>query len=258
MTAPNLGVRKGRRVQLQSRVIEHAFEELAQSLRVLLEADFRANHGGLLLVDRFEAVGNIENALSSVLNAFHCLYDAIEKQLGSNPVNWYESGPLALVLAIRNARHHNKANRIRTLYTYHTQETENIQHMEQYVLVDFVTPGEGADTFDVYLSWKDFKYLLEMPEKESRVRQLTSKMIKEYIDVEKFPKYSAYYGMDESRVFFNIIPLFVNAAATIVPLIRQYCGSKSMESKFFAEHFSAVVHADTKNHDVNCCLFSLS
>ncbi len=135
-----------------NRLIEHAFEELCQSLRILLEADFRANRGGLLLVDRAEAVGNIETALTSVLNAFHSLNDAIKKQLGSNPINWYETGPLAVVLAIRNARHHNKANRIRSLYTYHTQEAERIQHMEQFVLVDYPIPDEGADTFDVFIS----------------------------------------------------------------------------------------------------------
>jgi hypothetical protein len=243
---------------LHNRAIEHSFEELAQSLRVLLEADFKANRGGLLLVDRAEAVGNIENALSSVLNAFHSFYDAIEKQLGSNPINWYESGPLAIVLAIRNARHHNKANRIRTLYTYHTQEAEHIQHMEQYVLVDFVTPDEGADTFDVYMSWSDLKFLLDMPPTESRVRQPTSTAIREYLDTEKFLEYSNYYDLEESRVFFNIVPLFVNAAATIVPLIRKYCGSGSTESTFFADHFSTVVHADTKHHDVNCGPFVLA
>ncbi len=243
---------------MYSKAIEHAFEELAQSLRVLLEADFKANRGGLLLFDRAEAVGNIENALTSVLNAFHSLYDAIEKQLGSNPINWYESGPLAIVLAIRNARHHNKANRIRTLYTYHTQEAEQIQHMEQYVLVDFVTPDEGADTFDVYLSWADLQLLLEMPTSESRVRQLTKDAIREYLDTGKFVEYSNYYHLEESRVFFNVVPLFVNAAATIVPLIKQYCGSGSTESKFIAEHFSTVVHADNKHHDVNCGPFVLS
>jgi hypothetical protein len=243
---------------LYSRAIEHAFEELAQSLRVLLEADFKANRGGLLLVDRAEAVGNIENALTSVLNAFHSLYDAVEKQLGSNPINWYETGPLALVLAIRNARHHNKANRIRTLYTYHTQEAEHIQHMEQYVLVNFVTPDEGADTFDVYLSWSDFKFLLEMPSSESRIRQVTDTSIREYLDTAKFVEYSKYYGLEESRVFFNVVPLFVNAAATIVPLIKVHCGTDSTESHFFAEHFSTVVHADTKHHDVNCGPFVLA
>ena len=243
---------------MYNKAIEHAFEELAQSLRVLLEADFKANRGGFLLVDRAEAVGNIENALSSVLNAFHSFYDAIEKQLGSNPINWYESGSLAIVLAIRNARHHNKANRIRTLYTYHTQEAEKIQHMEQYVLVDFVIPDKGADTFDVYLFWSDLKSLLDMPSGESRVRQPTSTAIREYLDTEKFPEYSNYYDLEESRVFFNVVPLLVNAASTIVPLIKQYCGSGSTESTFFADHFSTVVHADTKHHDVNFGPFDMA
>ena len=126
----------------RDRLIENAFEDVAQSLRILLEADFLANHQGLLFADRAEAVGNIETALSSVLNAFHSLYDAI-KQLGNNPIDWYRTGSLATILAIRNARHHNKANRIRTLYTYHTQEAERLDRMAQYVYVDFPSPEES-------------------------------------------------------------------------------------------------------------------
>jgi hypothetical protein len=68
---------------------------------------------GLLAVDRQEAVGNVETSLSSVLNAFHSLYDAIEKELGDHSVDWYSTPELATVLALRNARHHNKANRTR-------------------------------------------------------------------------------------------------------------------------------------------------
>jgi hypothetical protein len=60
-------------------LITFAFDDLAQSLRVLLEADYHARR--LLFVDRAEAVGNIETALSSVLNAFHSLSDAIDAQL---------------------------------------------------------------------------------------------------------------------------------------------------------------------------------
>jgi len=93
-----------------SKVIEHSFEDLSQSLRVLLEADFKANRGGLLFVDRAEAVGNIETGLTGVLNSFHSLYDAIGKQLEKSPIDWYKSAPLAIILAIRNARHHNAAN----------------------------------------------------------------------------------------------------------------------------------------------------
>ena len=57
--------------------ISDAFEDLSHALRVLLEAHLRAN-GGLLQIDRAEAVGNIEAGLSGVLNAFHSLYDATD------------------------------------------------------------------------------------------------------------------------------------------------------------------------------------
>lgn len=240
-----------------SRLIEHAFEELAQSLRVLLEANWRANHNGLLMVDRAEAVGNIETALTSVLNAFHSLHDAIEKQLGTNPVDWYATGELATILAIRNARHHNKANKIRTIYTYHVHEAERIQHMEQYVFVDYITPDEGADTFDVYISWSDLDEFLSLPQSESRLRPQTCGVIRDYLDYSKHQQYAEYYELPESKVFINIVPLIVNAAASIVPHIKNYCTGDSTESESFSDHFSTVVKADTHNHEVLCGPFVL-
>lgn len=239
------------------KIIKHSFEELSQSLRVLLEADINANRKGLLFVDRAEAVGNIETGLTGVLNSFHSLYDAIGKQLEKSPINWYKSAPLALILSIRNARHHNAANRIRTLYTYHTQEARSIKHMEQYILVDFPCSDEGADTFDLYVSWIDLKDLLSLSEKETRIKEETRKIIKEYLNSKQFVEYSKYYRLDESKVFFNIIPLFVNAAATIVPLIKDYCGSESTEASFFISHFSTVIQANTKDHEVTCGPFVL-
>ncbi|WP_025998430.1 hypothetical protein [Xanthomonas phaseoli] len=64
-----------------------AFDDFSHALRALQEADYRAN-SGLLVVDRAEAVGNIENAWSSVLSAFHSLYDAMEKDPKSI-LDWY-------------------------------------------------------------------------------------------------------------------------------------------------------------------------
>jgi hypothetical protein len=240
-----------------SKIIEHSFEELSQCFRVLLEAHLNANPGGLIFVDRAEAVGNIEAGLTGLLNSFHSLYDAIGKQLEKSPIDWYKSAQLAIILAIRNARHHNAANRIRTLYTYHTQEAKSIQHMEEYILVDFPCSDEGADTFELYVSWLDLKNLLSLSEKETRIKEDTKKIIKEYINTAQFIGYANNYKLDESKVFFNIIPLFVNAAATIVPLIKNYCGSKSVEAKLFASLFSTVTQANTKDHEVNCGPFVL-
>lgn len=233
-----------------------AFEGLAQSLRVLAEANMRALGGGLLQVDRAEAVGNIEIGFDSVLNAFHSLYDAIEKQLGAHPVNWYATPQLSTILAIRNARHHNKANRIRTLYTYHAQ-TERPSQLASYVLVDFPSPEEGADTLELYVSWSDLDTLLSLPQPESRLRAEVCGEIRGYLNSSSFIKYAEYYELPESSLFINATPLVVNAAATIVPHIGDFLRSLSFESEFFADHFTHVKQAVTSEHEVDCGPFSL-
>ncbi|MGE4505969.1 MAG: hypothetical protein AB7D51_11525, partial [Desulfovibrionaceae bacterium] len=176
-------------------LITSAFEDLAQSLRILLEADARANRFGLLVTDRHEAVGNIESAVSSVLNAFHSLRDAIQKENKEGDIDWNKIDALAFICAVRNARHHNKANKIRTIYTYHAQEADNPLQLEQYVLVDFPAADESGDTFDVYLSWADLNALLELPRGESRLSSETCTLIRGYIGSDLFEKYSSFYGL---------------------------------------------------------------
>jgi hypothetical protein len=90
--------------------------------------------------------------------------------------------------------------------------------MAQYVYVDFPLPEKGADTFDVYMSWADLRHLLSLPESESRIRPDTGTVIRHYLSSEKFNGYASNYELSESRVFFNIVPLFVDAAAKIVPV----------------------------------------
>lgn len=238
-------------------LIDHAYDDLAHSLRVLLEAHHRANHGGLLHVDRAEAVGNIETALGAALNAFHSLYDAIETQLGQHVIDWHRTAELATILAIRNARHHNKANKIRTLYTYHAHGSWQISKIRQYVLIDFNSPEEDADTFDLHLSWADFDMLLSMSPRESRIRDASCKMIREYLGTGNYEAYAEYYGFGKERVFFNIVPLIVNAAAVITPLIKPYLTGLSMESRFYATLFEDMIPADTKHPDVTCGPFFL-
>ncbi len=236
-------------------VIAIAFEDLAQSLRVLLEAYHRAEAQGLLQVDRPEAVGNIETGLSSVLNAFHSLYDAIEKQLGVQPVDWYGTPELALLLALRNARHHNKANKIRTLYTYHAHESTRPNDVSEYVLVDFPLSEEGGDTFDVFLSWIDLDAFLNMS--DNRLRRGVPDAIRQYLRSQLFAGYATQHELDESRVFFNITPLIVNGALAIVPHIHGHLRPLSTESEFFAEHFKTVGQAATSTHEVTCGSVSL-
>lgn len=234
-----------------------AFEDLSHALRVLLEADLRANRHGLMQTDRAEAVGNIENGLASVLNAFHSLYDVTEKELSSSAVDWYATPELATILALRNARHHNLARKVRTLYTFHLQESKNPGRLSQYVLVDFPAAEQEADTFDVYLSWTDLDQLLSMPKAKNRLRPEVCISVRKYLAAEKFASYANYYNQPVSRVFFNFVPLVCNAAIKIVPHLQGIVAPQSLESDLYLSLFSDMQPGDIKNHEVNCGPFAL-
>ncbi|MGL4767514.1 MAG: hypothetical protein ACRCV6_05485 [Formosimonas sp.] len=233
-------------------LITDSFEDLAQALRVLLEADRRANHDGLLQIDRAEAVGNIETALASTLNAFHSLYDALDKVGQSNLIDWYNTPELATVLVLRNARHHNQAKKIRTMYSYYAQEAKKVGHMEMYVLVDFPSGDADGDTFDVYLSWADLSSLLNLPQTESRIRPSIAQAIRDYLGTDKYRHYAEHFQQEEDQVFFNVVPLLVNAATKVVPKIKTMVSPRSTESEIFISLFEDLSPADTKNPDVNC------
>ena len=231
--------------------ISDTFEDLAHALRVLLEADFRAKAGGLLHVDRAEAVGNIESALAGVLNSFHSLYDATSKD-GSLSIDWQATPELSTILALRNARHHNHAKKIRTLYTFYNQEAEKVGRMETYVLVDFPATEDGGDTFDLYLSWKDLKHLLSMPQSTTRIRLANAEAIRKYLGAGRFAAYAKGYDQSEDRVFFNIVPLICNAAAILVPKIFSLVTPQSTESQTYLWLFSDMPQSDTSKPEVNC------
>jgi hypothetical protein len=233
-------------------MISDAFEDLAQALRVLLEANWRAHADGmsLLLSDRPEAVGNINAGLNAVINGFHSLYDAIEKQLGKTVIDWYGTPELATILAIRNARHHNKANKIRHLYDFHARTALRPSEPRRYVVIDFAAQEDGADTFDVPLSWSDLRDYLLLPKEDSRLRPASASIIRTYLKADRFSEYARIRNLPEERVFFNVVPIVVDAASTIVPLIKPHIKFNSTESDAFGSHFSTL-EKGTREHEVN-------
>jgi len=230
-------------------LLNPAFEDLAQAMRVLLEANWRAHSDGLLFVDRAEAVGNIETGVNAVVNALHSLSDAMQKQLPESP-SWYDIPETAVLLAVRNARHHNKANKIRNLYNVHVQETDDPAEMRDYIVVDFPAEEEGADTFDVYLSWADLDEFLSLPSRESHIRAPAVQSVRAYLDADQFRRHAQQYEMPLGRVFFNLVPLIVNAMIKLTPFFDGHINPKSSEARTFSTLFRYVLPASTKMHDV--------
>lgn len=241
---------------MKKALLNQAFDDLAHGLRRLLEADYHANRGGLLFTDRAEAVGNIESALTAALNAFHSLYDILADEPEAPGKKWYGIGPLALILAIRNARHHNKANKIRSLYTLHVQEAKKIDRMEMYTLVDYPR-RDSFHGFDVFLSWADLKYLLEMPEKQSLIKAHTREAIEEYLGCDKFAGFARHFGEPENKVVFNIVTVLTDGGIALMPFVSDVLEPLSVESETFKRLFETSPQSDRTTPDYTCGPFVL-
>ena len=237
-------------------MLTHSFEDLAQAFRVLIESYFKLNQ--LITVDRPEAVGTIETAINAILNAFHNLYDMMNK-ITPSAVDWYATPELCMILAIRNARHHNLANRIRSIYKYHAQICKNPTDIKEYAYIDFPAPPEeiGGDCFDLLISWGDIENLLSLTKKQSRLRNGTRELIRAYVNADKFESKTKSKGLSLDEIFINFVPLCLNAGVAILPFVKNYVKPDSVEAKHFLWHFEHVRPALTKIPEYNVLKFSL-
>lgn len=237
-------------------MLTHSFEDLAQTFRVLLESDWKFKQ--LVSVDRPEAVGTLETAINAKLNAFHNLYDLMLQELG-NPIDWYSTPQLCVILAIRNARHHNKANRIRSIYNFHAQTCDSPQDKKQYLYVDFpANPEEdGGDFFDVPLSWADLDLFLSLARNESRLRPEVRDLVRAYINADVLEAEAEKVGINKAQIFFNFVPLTLNAGIALEPYIKDHVTPSSVESKSFLDLFGSIGAAVTTRHEYKIFEFSL-
>lgn len=237
-------------------MISESFEDLAQALRIFLEAYLKMDR--LLAIDRAEAVGNMEGAFKDVLNSFHSLYDSLQKE-PTITIDWYAIAPLALVLAIRNAKHHNLVNKIRNIFNYHVSTHDDPSDESEYLLVDFPAPPEeeGGDCFDFYISWSDVDDLLMLPRQRSRLRDGTRALVRDYLHADKFERIAGKEGVPRERLFINSVPLVLNAGIAVGPHIKDLVEPVSTEGKHFLWHFENVHRAVTNDHEIKKLLVSL-
>lgn len=239
-------------------MLTHSFEDLAQSFRMLLEAHYSLNR--LLHVDYPEAIGTLEGGINTQLNAFHNINDAIQKNKEIK-FDWHTTPELRVLLAIRNARHHNKANRIRTLFNFHRYESNKPQDIAHYFYVDFPAPPEeeGGDFFDIPISWGDLDLFLSLPQKESQLHPEVRGLIREYLNADSFEHQANELGLSKDKIFINFVPLTLNAGIAIYPYIADHIepDPDSTEASYFLHHFKTTHPALTKKHETGVIAFKL-
>lgn len=221
--------------------VSEAFDGFSHALRINTEHLMRAPK--LLQVDPQECAGNLDQGLSAILSAFHSIYDAA-KDDSRIVFEWNRTAPTATLLAIRNARHHNHANRIRSLETFFTRGCQ-AGRSKNYGLVTYGPPPEvGEPSFIQAISWEDTDSLLNMPHKASHLSAERVATIYSYVGGEAM---SAFASLHDARlpIFFDALPLVVNAAKAVVTVLEPHIETLSVESETFLDHFKRVASVDT-------------
>ncbi|MEF0943030.1 hypothetical protein [Rhizobium sp. BR 362] len=232
--------------------ISEAFDSFAHALRVNTEHLIRAPE--LMKIDPQEAAGNLDQGLSSILNGFHSIYDAANDDPRIS-FAWNREPTTATLLAIRNARHHNHAHRVRSLEGYFTRAGR--AHLSRDY--DLVTYGEGdgeAPLFVQALSWSDISDLLDMPFDMTRLSAAKVGAIRAYLGADCIATHIA-AQTSNTPVFFDMLPLIVNAAKAAIAVIEPYLEIYSMEGEGFKEHFEEVGVIDTSVLNFRVCTFRL-
>jgi hypothetical protein len=206
-------------------MIEQSFDDLSHALRIFGEHCYRFNE--LALIDKDEAIGNMDIGFNGILNAFHSLYDA-RNQAGG--IDWYSFNEFLFVAAVRNARHHNNANKIRQLYNKYWPGTEKVPRI---LLINPSPPEPMPIGHEYYVSLSDLDELLKQDRRINRLPANAHNRIHDYLNWEGIEAFRRSQEIVLDAVFYNAIPLIVNACKKIYPDISGHLSGKSLESRSF-------------------------
>lgn len=218
-------------------MISDRFEDFAQALRVFIEQKLRFRE--LFLIDGPEAVGNLEHAIKGILDSFHSLYDAVGRTPGVE-FDFYGQPCSAFMLHFRNAKHHNKANGVRSAYRFAQSNAD----VDPYLLVDFPANAseEGGCFVDHFVSWSDYcRYLTQLPD---RHRGAAEGLIRAGVHADEFDQFAFSEGYSLAQVFINVIPIIIGAGTECIPTLAPHIHPESVEATYFLSHFQEVGIAD--------------
>lgn len=222
-------------------MISNRFETLAQAFRVFAEQQLRFRQ--LFLIDAPEAVGNLDHAIDGILNAFHGLYDAAKLE-AIGAFDFYADPICAFVLRLRNARHHNQANGVRSIYRRARDEVSRID----YLLVTFAAGRneEGGAFAEHYLAWSDILTVLDL-QSDKYAASITAG--RDAIGAGKFETWCRAHGYSERQIFINIIPILSAAGSACISALAKYIEPRSVEAEAFLSIFQNAQPADFDQQD---------
>lgn len=225
-------------------MLTEQFDTFSHALRINIE--HLLQFYSLYETDKDEAVGNVEQGFTSVLNSFHSLYDSARaKQEILGNTNFYDIEEIACVLALRNSRHHQAARPIQGMFKDLRNRYKEYLPDVKIALVDCKN-SEGSRFAEYYLSANHFLEYLNLPSKETRLHTKTKNLIAGYLPLKEIVEEAQQIIGNSVNIYINGIPLVINAGIKIFPTIQNYINPISFESKHFFGLFQEVTITSPK------------
>lgn len=222
-------------------MISDRFESLSQAFRIFAEQSIRLQ--ALFLIDAPEAVGNVDHAIDGILNAFHGLHDAVKIE-ANDAFNFYGDPLCAFALLLRNARHHNQANGVRSIYRRARGEDAPID----YLLVNFAAGAgeEGGGFAEYYVAWADVLIAMDLQPRRYAASVAAGR---EALRADEFERWCAEHGYSNHQIFVNLIPILSAAGSACTRPLREHIQPQSVEAEAFLNIFQNVEPADFSQQD---------
>lgn len=232
-------------------VIKLAFDKLSNSMRMY--SNICAGFDRLKLVDREEAIDNLDRAFESKLEAFHSLYDVSKSEF-----DYFNNADTSLLIMIRNAIHH----RDHTLFHSWNYEMFHNNGLEKnggaaFLMASHIV-NDGLYTSRYFYKLDDIldriddsrgSPYLENKMGENNRKKLSKKLSGElyFNSVVSQAKSERYPGR---QVYINIIPIFISAMSKVFCHFRDKGVDFSrFDSEVYVNHFSKISGMDFKNID---------
>lgn len=227
-------------------ILQQAVKKLANSMRIYVEThiDFQR----LVLIDKEEAIDNLDRAFESKLEAFHSLYDVSKDYL-----DYFAHGDTASLILMRNAIHH----RDHLLFKSWNQEMALDDGFKnhlgaEFLLVDYPNLGSPSKMRYLY-KLEDFYVRLdeemESTYLEKRMGAANRKKLLDQLNSDLFflaiRKYATSERYPLKQVYINVIPIFISATCRALSALKesgvQFIG---FDAKAYEQPFTNELEVD--------------
>lgn len=227
-------------------ILQQAVRKLANSMRIYVENHYDFHR--LMIVDKEEAVDNLDRAFEAKLEAFHSLYDVSKEHL-----DYFAHADTAALIMLRNAIHH----RDHLLFRGWNQEMalgEGFRkHLgAEFLLVDYPILGSHSKMRYFY-KLEDFYHRIDdamaSPYLERVMGRANRRRMRDKLNSDLF--FSEIRRRAESerypikQVYVNVIPIFISATCRAFSALKgvgvEFCG---FDAKAYEEPFTNELEVD--------------